>query len=143
MTEERFIGVWRLVSFELRSSDGATSLPYGDHPHGYIFYTPEGYMSCVFMRAGRPDFASSDALGGSTEEKAQAMESFFSYCGSYEIQGSDVVHHIEASWFPNWSGGDLRRFYQFDGRRLILTGSTPQVFQGQERTAIIVWVRVS
>ncbi len=142
MNEPKFSGTWRLVSFVLRSADGTTSLPYGDHPHGYIFYTPDSYMSCVFMRAGRPNFASPDALGGSTAEKARAMETFFSYCGTYEIQGNEVVHHIEASLFPNWSGGDLRRSYQFDGRRLTLMGSTPQVFQGQEQTAIIVWERV-
>ncbi len=143
MTETPFTGTWRLVSFELRNTDGTTSLPYGDQPHGYIFYTPSGYMSCVFMRAGRRNFASPDALGGSAEEKARAMETFFSYCGTYEIQGSEVIHHIEASLFPNWSGGDLRRFYQFEGRHLTLTGSTPQVFQGKEQTATIVWERVN
>jgi hypothetical protein len=81
-------------------------------------------------------------MGGTPEEKSRAMETFFTYCGTFEVQGNQVVHHIEVSLFPNWSGLDQRRFYQFEGRRLTLS-SPPQLFQGQERSARLVWERVA
>ncbi len=141
MAENPFIGTWRIISFEFRAADGSVNYPYGVHPRGYIFYTADGYMSVMIMQANRPNFRSSDLLGGSLEEKARAMETVLTYCGRYEIQGNEVVHQPEASLFPNWTGGEVRRFYQFEDGRLILT-STPQVFEGKEQTVVIVWERV-
>jgi hypothetical protein len=85
----------------------------------------DGYLSVVLMRAGRPHFQSQDSFGGSPDEKAGAMETFLSYCGTWEVQENEVVHHIEISLFPNWTGKDQRRFYQFAGRRLTLSTIPP------------------
>jgi hypothetical protein len=41
---EKFIGTWKLVSFEMRSADGVT-YPFGNDPVGYLMYNDEGYMS--------------------------------------------------------------------------------------------------
>jgi hypothetical protein len=142
MVDQRFVGTWRLVSFIFQDSDGGIRLPYGEHPSGYIFYMPDGYMAVAFMPADRSHFQGGDVMGGTPEEKSRAMETFFTYCGTFEVQGDQVVHHIEVSLFPNWSGLDQRRFYQFEGRRLTLS-SPPQLFQGRERSARLVWERVA
>src|SRR6476646_800315 len=42
---ERFVGAWRLVSFEYASSDGSVTYSFGRHPRGLLTYTPDGYMS--------------------------------------------------------------------------------------------------
>ncbi len=141
MVENAFVGAWKLVSLELRGADGATSYPFGLDPCGYIFYMADGYMSVVIMHASRPHFQSQDSFGGSLDEKAGAMGTFFSYCGTWEVQGNEVVHHIEVSLFPNWTGKDQRRFYRFAGQRLTLS-TAPQVYQGKEQAAVIVWERV-
>jgi len=141
MDKNAFIGTWKLVSFILQNPDGTVSNPFGLEPGGYIFYMADGYMAVAFMAAGRPQYHNQDPMAGNMQEKAAAVDTFISYCGTYEVQGNEVVHHIEVSLFPNWTGKDQRRFYQFKGRQLILS-TTPQVFQGSERSAILVWERV-
>ncbi|MBC6478284.1 MAG: lipocalin-like domain-containing protein [Hormoscilla sp. GM7CHS1pb] len=36
MTENKFVGTWQLVSFELRDEDGQVIYLYGKDPIGYI-----------------------------------------------------------------------------------------------------------
>jgi hypothetical protein len=90
-------------------------------------------MSVTFMSVGRPNFKSKDLRGGSIEEKVGAADTYFSYCGKYEIRGEKVVHHIEASLYPNWTGEDQERFYTFDGDQLILS-TPPLPIQDMEQT---------
>ncbi len=118
MAENPFIGRWKLVSFEFRKSDGQVTYPFGQDLHGYIFYNPDGYMSVDFMRNGRPNFQTEGLFSGSIAEKVLAYEQYFSYCGRYEIRSEQVIHHVEVSLFPNWTGQDQIRFYRFEGDRL-------------------------
>jgi hypothetical protein len=141
MARNPFVGVWRLVSIELRSEDGRVTYPYGRDAVGYIMYSEEGYMSVAFMNANRPKFASGDIFGGSTEEKAAAAGTYVSYCGRYEIQGDKVVHSIEVSFFPNWTGIKQERIFEFDGDRLLLS-TPPTLVGGKQQTGHIIWKRV-
>ena len=84
MTENRFIGTWKLVSWENRSN-GDVSYPMGADAVGYITYTAEGFMHVALMASKRALFSSGDLLGGSLEEKAAAAGSVVAYCGRYEI----------------------------------------------------------
>jgi hypothetical protein len=47
---DRLIGGWRLMGYVV-TADGKTDHPLGEHPHGAILYTPDGYMSAL---TGRP-----------------------------------------------------------------------------------------
>ncbi len=140
MKENLFIGTWSLVSFEIRSSNGTVSYPFGRDVRGYITYSQDGYMSVSFMSADRPHFKSSDLRGGSVEEKVLAFNTYFTYCGKYEATDKKVVHHIEISFYPNWIGADQERFYSFDGDHLILS-SPPLLFDNNEQTAYLIWKR--
>ena len=73
MQENPFIGTWALVSFELRSTNGLVSYPFGHDVRGYITYSQDGYMSVSLMRGDRPNFNSRDIRGGSVEEKVFAF----------------------------------------------------------------------
>jgi len=140
MAENPFVGTWALVSFELRSMNGLVHYPLGKDARGYIIYGQDGYMSVAFMSVGRPNFKSGDARGGSVEEKVLAVDTYFSYCGKYELQGDKVVHHIEVSLFPNWTGEDQVRFYKLDGDQLILS-TPPFLVEGIQQTAHLIWKR--
>ena len=140
MNENPFVGTWALVSFEVRRMNGVVSYPFGHHVRGYITYSQEGYMSVSFMSVDRPNFQSNDLRGGSVEEKVSAFDTYFSYCGKYEIRGEKVVHHIEVSLYPNWIGADQERFYTLDGDRLILS-TPPVVFENSEQTGYLIWQR--
>jgi hypothetical protein len=135
------VGTWRLVSWENRSADGTISYPLGKDAVGFILYTDDGYMAVAVMRPGREPFAAGDLLGGSSEEKARAADTYVSYCGRYEYQGESVRHHVEVSLFPNWSGVEQERLVEVTGDRLTLS-TRPMLFQGIQQTAHLIWERV-
>ena len=98
-------------------------------------------MSVNFMASERKKFASSDPQRGTVEEKNAAMDTFFSYCGRYEVQDDKVIHHIEVSVFPNWTGMKQERIYSLEGDRLTLS-TPPFLVGGIEQTAHLIWERV-
>jgi hypothetical protein len=136
-----FVGTWRLVSFELRTSDGQVNYPYGKDAIGYVMYSHDGYVTFTVMSANRPKFASADIAAGSSAEKAAAVDTYFSYCGTYKVRGDRVIHHLEVSLFPNWIGGDQERIFEFKGNRLILR-TPPLSWGGREQTGMVTWERV-
>jgi hypothetical protein len=141
MDTDAFIGAWRLVSLELRDSDGAATYPHGQDAMGSLIYTGDGFMSVAIMRAGRPRFAADDLLLGSTEEQAAAAAGYISYAGRYEVRAGIVVHRVEISLFPNWIGGEQERFYAFAGDRLTLS-TGPMPLRGREQRGYLVWERI-
>lgn len=143
MITSRFWGTWRLVLFEVRGREGEVSHPFGLDAAGYLIYGQDGYMAAALMQAKRANFASADILEASAEEKAAAFDSYSSYCGTYEVKDSKVIHHIECSQLPNWSGTDQERFFEFseDNERLTLR-TAPLLAGGEERTLVAIWQRV-
>jgi len=143
MTQNQFVGTWRLVSCENRDADGQISYPYGEDAVGYITYTADGYMSMTVMKANRPHFAAGDLLGGSIDEQAMAAQTYASYCGRYEIQTNNkVIHHIEASLFPNWVGIDQERFFEFMANNQLSLNTAPFLVGGKQQTAHLIWESV-
>jgi hypothetical protein len=140
MTQSLFFGTWRLISFESRTADGEVSYPYGRDAIGYITYGDSGYMSVAIMAAHRQQFAAGDILGGTTEEKVHAAETYLSYCGRYEVLTGKVIHRIEVRLFPNWIGGVQERFYTFTDNRLTLS-TPPILLNGKLRTSYLIWER--
>jgi lipocalin-like protein len=140
MTDERFLGAWKLASLELVAEDGEVSYPMGKQPAGYIVYTEDGHMSVAIMAENRARFASEDIGDGTTAEKAAAADTYLSYCGRFEIQGNTVVHHIEVSFFPNWVVTDQIRYFEFKEEALTLRTAPDQVY-GKMQTAKLVWRR--
>jgi hypothetical protein len=122
MTSNPLIGTWKLISWENRSLvDGQVSYPLGKDATGYIMYNEDGYVFVAIMGPNRLKFAADDLLSGSTEEEAQAEETYVSYCGRYDFEGETVIHHVELSLFPNWVGGEQERLVELEGKRLTLS----------------------
>lgn len=142
MPEGLLVGTWLLVSFEIRGDDGSVTYPFGPDAGGQIIYSADGYMSGVVTRANRPRFASDELRGGTTDEKAAAMDTYLSYGGRYEIRDDRVIHHVTFSLFPNWVGGTQERLLTFEGKRLILS-APPVVSRGKTKTVVITWKRAS
>jgi hypothetical protein len=142
MTSNPLIGTWRLISWENRSVDGQKiTYPLGKDAVGYIMYNEDGYMFVAISRPNREKFTVGDLLGGSTEEKVQAANTYVSYCGRYEFRGDTVTHHVDLSLFPNWVGVEQERLVEFRGNRLTLS-TRPILLGGIQRTAHLIWERV-
>jgi len=130
------------MSWETRSVDRQKiSYPLGKDAVGYIMYNEDGYMFVAIMRPNRVRFAAGDLLGGSAEEKAQAANTYVSYCGRYEFNGDTVIHHVDLSLFPNWVGVEQERLVELRGDRLTLS-TRPILLGGVQRTAHLIWERV-
>ncbi|MBN1293726.1 MAG: lipocalin-like domain-containing protein [Candidatus Latescibacteria bacterium] len=139
-----FIGTWELQSSEQRNADDPDSppvYPMGRDIKGYIMYGEDGHMSVVLMNEKRPKFSSDDLTGGSVTEKTSAFDSYITYCGTYEVHEKEIIHHIQASLFPNWTGIDQKRLYEFEGDTLTLS-TPPFPMGGINQTVILVWKRI-
>lgn len=143
MGREQFIGTWKLVSSEIRLSDGQLIYPLGRDAVGRITYDTSGHMSCQLTRLDRPAFSSGDQWSGTPEETKSAFEGCVAYFGTYEVneEKGTVTHHVEGSLFPNWVGTDQRRFFEFSGDRLTLT-TPPIPAGGQQATALLIYERL-
>lgn len=53
-----------------------------------------------------------------------------------------VTHHIEGCSFPNWTGTDRPRFFEFRDGRLVLA-THPQVTGGEELKHVLIWKKES
>jgi hypothetical protein len=137
---EKFVGTWKLVSFEYRSGDQVT-YPFGKNPVGYIMYNDEGYMSVALMASNRRRFSSTDLIGGTTEELVAAASTYISYCGKYEVTEDKVVHLIEVSFYPNWIGEKQVQFYKFEEDKLILS-TPPAIIGGKQQSGCLIWKRM-
>lgn len=142
MTEaDKFVGVWRLVSAEYRGDDGAlVESPFGAEPEGMLMYDSFGNMSVQIARKNRERFASSDRLGGTSEEIKSAYESYVAYFGRYSVDERErvVTHSVQQSLFPNQAATDLRRFYNFADRKLTLR-TPPFQLGGKTVTGVLLW----
>ena len=141
--ESRFVGIWKLVSLESRSTDGEVTKPFGDHPLGRITYDSNGNMSAFAFRPDRPHFASGDLFSGTPEETQAAFDGLVSYYGTFSVQGNEgtVTHHVKGAAFPNRIGTNQVRHFRFERDRLIL--QTPTTLRGgAQRSSTVVWERV-
>jgi len=141
MGGQSFVGTWRLRSLQHNTEDGQIRYPFGEDAQGYIMYSPDGYMAVAIMNPHRPRYASEDIRGGTTSEKEAAADSYVSYCGKYKVQGDRVIHHVEVSFFPNFVGQSIVRYFKLQGNLLTLT-TPPFLFEGRQETGKLVWERV-
>lgn len=133
------VGTWRLVSFELRSPSGEVSHPFGPDVTGYLFYNADGYMSAAFMSAKRGAGPSEDLAEAGAET---SYDAFMAYCGEYEVEGDRIIHRVEVSSLPVWTGTVQERIFEIEGDRLTLL-TAPLLIAAETPVGHLVWDRVS
>ena len=105
-------GSWRLVSYDVEVKDGGDTFPpMGDHPTGYVMFSPEGRVWFVLTGEGRE-------AGESAQEKARLLETVIAYTGRYRIEGDTWITAVDVAWNPAWVGTEQRRQFKRDGDRL-------------------------
>jgi hypothetical protein len=113
-------GTWKLLAWRRLEEGKDIAYPLGEDATGVLIYAPNGFMAVQMVAADRPNIESTDALGGDVDERATAYSTCLAYYGSYEIQGDSVVHRLEGSLYPNWSGTLQSRPFTYDGDVLVL-----------------------
>jgi hypothetical protein len=138
----QFLGTWSLVSCEDRVAGGSVTLPFGEEPVGQLIYDSGGHMMVQLMRRDRARFASENPRAAMDQEIIPAFASFLSYFGTFEVdeKAGVVTHRLRGSSFPNWTGGDQHRLFEFKDGRLIL--ATPPInVGGKEVASVLTWER--
>ncbi len=145
MTEaDKFVGVWRLLSIEYRTDDGAiVESPYGSEPDGTIMYDSLGNMAAQIGKKDRTRFSSADRMAGSADEKKAAFESYVAYFGRYRVDERErtVTHDVQQALFPNWIGSKQVRYYTFADRKLTLR-TPPFQYLGKSVIAVLLWDKI-
>ncbi|MGH9660342.1 MAG: lipocalin-like domain-containing protein, partial [Bryobacteraceae bacterium] len=123
---DQFIGVWRLASVESRTKNGEVNYPYGEKPVGRITYDRQGRMSAQLMRPGRNVPRGTSTRTAPVEVLREMLNGVASYFGTFDVDEASrtVTHHVQASLNASAVGTDLKRTYEFSGKRLILTAAT-------------------
>ena len=139
--ENPLVGTWQLTSFSLITLDTKeTSRPYGEHPTGYIQYSPGGHMVMFLAGELKPP-----ASGSYTDaERADVHRGIVgAYAGTYTVDGNKVTYHVLTSWRPEWIGRDQTRYFEINGKNLTIT-TTPVTFSrtGQTIVATLTFDRV-
>jgi len=112
------VGTWRITSYSMITLEtNEMSRPFGEHPIGYIQYSPGGHV-VVFLSAGEIPNASSPY--SDADRVAIHSRICGAYAGTYTVDGNKVTHHIVASWRPEWIGGDQIRFAELSGDKLTI-----------------------
>jgi hypothetical protein len=137
---EKFIGTWKLVSFEMRS-DHEVTYPWGKDPVGLLIYNDDGYMSAAIMASKRRKLSTMDFKKVTTEEIAAVADNYDAYCGKYEVTKDKVKHLVEVGFVPNRVGEKEERFYKFEGDKLILI-TPPMTYGGKQVKFYATWKRV-
>lgn len=157
MTKTKFIGTWKLVSWETQTTQGEIIYPFGKNPIGYITYTTDGYMSANIMKSDRLNI--NIALQELMQARQvllkpwllltswkyiqagfryfQASTNYISYGGRYEIVEEKVIHYVDISLIPDWTGTNLERNFKFVDEKLVL--STPPIGGSPQ---YLTWERV-
>jgi len=117
--------------------------PMGPAPEGLLVYTAAGTMITTIGLPGRPPITGGDILGGPTDEIVAMATTFIAYAGTYELDGDDVVHHVEMSLFPDWVGSQQRRHVELsDGGATLSLSSEPMQVRGRVSAQRLIWDRI-
>lgn len=121
---DALIGSWQLDSFELQSTDGSISHPYGENLTGYLFYNEDGFMSAAFMNAARGGAGDGEL---SEAAKASTYDQFMAYTGPFQVTGDKITHFVEVSSLEVWIGTVQERWFKIDGDKLELLTAALEV----------------
>lgn len=143
MLREKLLGYWKLLSWEVRRTDGQITYPFGPAPKGLLVYGENGLMTAQLGDPRRPHFAGNDRGRGTPEELKAAFEGYTAYFGRYEVDETQaaVIHYPDLALFPNYTGTTQLRYIEMKGNRLSLR-TDPKPFQGFEQVYVLVWEKI-
>ena len=120
MKNNTLVGTYDLLSWENRHESGVITYPLGPDAKGVISYSPDGFVFVHIMANNRIKHSVGDLFGRKISEIKDSATSHVSYCGTYEINGREVIHHVSVSSFPNWVNSEQRRNWQFQDDKLFI-----------------------
>lgn len=127
---DSLVGTWRVERIVDTDADGKVHHPYGEQPKGYIVYDPSGHLHVQIMRTPpAPPFAAGADDKGSDAEIRAAFLGYAAYFGTWRVDAAKgvVVHRVEGSLMPSYTGTDQPRPFRIDGDVLTIEGDSEGV----------------
>lgn len=117
----RLCGVWKLLSYR-------SSIKSSKHWTGLMFLQG-GYFGRMYQQADRCklDFNFETGTELNSSQKDQIIDSFRQFragIGTYRVVGDTIIMNSTAIYNPNAIGNEFSRQFRFEGKQLILTGTT-------------------
>jgi hypothetical protein len=99
---ESLYGTWRLLSNprELVATGERVDI-FGQAPQGFITYGRDGRMSAIIVGDNRPK--PPDLAKLTDQERAELFRTMAAYAGTFKVEGTRVLHHVDISWNENWT----------------------------------------
>jgi Lipocalin-like domain len=136
------VGTWQITNYSVLFLDTNESVrTMGEHPTGYIQYSPGGHM-VVFLAA--EDRKSPVGSAPTDAEAARLYRTIFgAYAGTYTVDGNKLTHHIVTAWAPQRNGDDQIRYFELAGKSLIIkTAPLKDVTSGRPAVPTLVFERI-
>ena len=137
----KFVGTYRLVTTEIKDANNGK---WAETPNfnriGYITYADTGHMGVHIMPRSRLPFSSNPPTGA---EVQVALRGYTAYFGSFTVD--DQQQFVAHQRFGHINPGaivDVKRFYDFEGDRLILTPAPADGGGKSTATRRLVWERL-
>ena len=136
--EQKFIGMWRLVSWTKQYDDGSSR--QDPKTESYIIYTDTGRMCWVAMDPSRPTWTADPT----ESEELAAFRGLGAYCGTVELNTDEgyVIHHVEIAKTPSAVGIERKRWFEFDGPERLNLRVEPRENVPPLVESVLVWERV-
>lgn len=114
------VGTWRLKSnVKEHKATGERELVHGEHPNGYLIFTPEGRLMAILTESGREPPHGKD-------ECVELFKKMVAYSGRYRVEGDTFVTKVDVSWIKWWNGQEHVRSFKVAGDQLdIVTAWEP------------------
>jgi hypothetical protein len=108
----RVVGLWKLVSYEVEAQATGEKVPVmGQHPTGYVSFSPEGRVFFILTGEGR-------AAPKNDQDRANLLATLIAYTGEYRVEGDTWITKVDVAWNPEWIGTEQARSFKIDGDRL-------------------------
>ena len=89
----------------------------------------------------RPPIPPEHSRGGDGPPRAGAYSTYLAYFGTYEVKGEQVIHRLDSSLFPNWSGEEQARAIGSEGDDLVLRTPPMKLADGTTVVNELAWAR--
>ena len=141
--QNKFKSSWKLLEMNAEDDSGNKIYPMGRNVEGLLIYLENDFMSAQLGSLDRVEFKNTDYRFGSKTEIIEAFNGFISYFGKYTVneKHSYITHKISQSLFPNWTGQNVKRHYQFIDDKLILI-APKLIYEGILRTPTLIWEKI-
>jgi hypothetical protein len=136
------VGTWQITNYSVLFLDTNESVrTMGEHPTGYIQYSPGGHMVVFLAAEDRKPPAGSAPTDAEATRLYRTI--FGAYAGTYSVQGNKVTHHIVTAWAPQRNGDDQIRYFELTGKNLtIKTAPLKDVTSGRPAVPTLVFERI-